>query len=115
MLARQSPKCIFSPDRTEDVALAVKNLVKYDCQFAVRGGGHTPQGNSGANIDGGVTIDLSKMKKVELLRDNSTVAIGPGARWIDVYKYLDPLGYAVPGGRVSDVGVAGLTTGGEIP
>ena len=86
--------------------------MKYNCKFAVRGGGHTPQANSGANIDGGVTIDLSALNKVELSHDNTTTLVGAGARWGNVYSYLDPLNYAVVGGRVSDVGVGGLLTGG---
>ncbi|KAI9682137.1 MAG: hypothetical protein M1817_000191 [Caeruleum heppii] len=110
--ARQAPYCIVRPLSTADVSQTVQTLVKYNCRFAVRGGGHTPQADSGANIDNGVTIDLGAMKDVRLSRDNLTTSIGPGAHWIDVFSYLDARGYAVPGGRASTVGVAGLTTGG---
>ena len=52
------------------------------------------------------------MKSVKLSQDNTTAAVQPGARWIDVYNALDAVGYAIPGGRAGDVGVGGLTTGG---
>lgn len=52
------------------------------------------------------------MKSVSLNKKAKTATVQPGAKWIDVYSYLDPLGYAIPGGRAGDVGVGGLTTGG---
>ena len=63
-------------------------------------------------IKNGVTIDLRQMRKTTLSADKQTVAVGPGAKWGEVYEYLDDLGAAIPGGRASDVGVAGLTLGG---
>ena len=47
-------------------------------------------------------------------KEKKTATVQTGAKWIDVYKYLDPLGYAIPGGRAGDVGVGGLTTGGML-
>ena len=66
-----------------------------------------------SNIAQGVTIDLSHMNSVTLSTDKTTAAVQPGAKWIQVYEALDPLGYAIPGGRAGDVGVGGLTSGGE--
>ena len=65
-----------------------------------------------ANIQDGVAIDLSLMNSVEVSEDRHTTSVGPGARWHDVYNKLDALGLSVVGGRVSDVGVAGVTLGG---
>lgn len=42
------------------------------------------------------------------------MSVGPGATWDLVYGKLDPLGLSVAGGRVSGVGVGGLTLGGGI-
>lgn len=115
-LAQLSPTCIVQPITAEDISIAVKTLVKANkrtpCSFAVRGGGHTPWGGS-SNIQNGVTIDLSLLNKVEYNRQKSTASIGPGTRWVDVYRVLDQLGVSVPGGRAGSVGVAGLTLGGE--
>ena len=65
-----------------------------------------------ANIQNGVTIDLSTMKDISVSQDNCTTSVGAGARWQDVYLNLDAMNLAVSGGRVNDVGVAGLTLGG---
>jgi FAD/FMN-containing dehydrogenase len=82
------------------------------CQVAIRSGGHTPWAGA-ANINGGVTIDMSAINQVTVSADQMLTSIGPGARWIDVYLKLDALGLAVPGGRISEVGVGGLVTGGQ--
>lgn len=52
------------------------------------------------------------MNSVQVWPGNGTVSIGGGARWVDVYNVLEARGLAVCGGRVSPVGVGGLTTGG---
>lgn len=60
-----------------------------------------------------MTIDLSAMNDVVVSSDNKTVAVGGGARWIDVYNVLVEQDLMVCGGRVAPVGVGGLTTGGK--
>lgn len=116
--AQLSPTCIVRPTSPKDVSLAVKTLVnasskEYPCRFAIRGGGHTPFGTA-ANIQNGVTIDLSLMNETTYNKENSTASIGPGSRWVNVYRALDQLGVSVPGGRAGSVGVAGLTLGGGV-
>ncbi|KAI9810443.1 MAG: hypothetical protein M1826_003612 [Phylliscum demangeonii] len=116
-----APNCIVIPTSTNDVATAVTILADLNsyrlrtgpkaCQFAIRGGGHTPWAGA-ANIQRGVTIDLTGMKSVTLSADRTVAAVGPGATWQQVYDTLDALGVAVGGGRASGVGVAGLTLGG---
>ena len=54
-----------------------------------------------ANIQDGVTIDLSALKQISIQLGNTTVGIGPGARWADVYGVLEPMNSTVAGGRVS--------------
>ncbi len=43
---------------------------------------------------------------------SGTVEIGAGLTWGQVYAALEPTGVNVVGGRIPDVGVAGLTLGG---
>ncbi|KAI9845650.1 MAG: hypothetical protein M1837_004624 [Sclerophora amabilis] len=111
-----SPDCIVKPTSREDVATAVRILSAFDsvskrvCPFAIRGGGHTPFAGS-ANINKGVTIDLRSIKDVKVSLDRSITSVGAGALWGDVYTTLDPMSLSVIGGRVSSVGVGGLTTG----
>ena len=80
--------------------------------FAIRSGGHSPVSGV-ASIKGGVAIDLCLFREVVPYEDGSSVAIGAGAKWMDISKVLDQNGLAVMGGRNSAVGVGGLTLGGE--
>jgi FAD/FMN-containing dehydrogenase len=73
---------------------------------------HTPWAGA-ANIEDGVTIDLSRLDQVLVSKDRSTVTIGPGNRWHRVYEELAPQGLVVAGGRVATVGVSGLILGGK--
>ncbi|KAL9121317.1 MAG: hypothetical protein Q9187_002128 [Circinaria calcarea] len=116
-----SPACIVTPRNTKDVATAVwvLNTVAYtvgaiggrQCHFAIRGGGHTPWAGS-ANIESGVTLDLNGMRDVSINSERTITSVGAGARWIDVYLKLDAMNVSVSGGRASNIGVAGLITGG---
>lgn len=91
----------------------MKTVTKEGCHFAVKGGGHARDVGF-SNADAGVTIDLVRMGTVELSQDKKTVKVGAGARWADVFSTLEKDNLTVVGGRVSDVGVAGLTLGGGI-
>ncbi|KAF7908915.1 hypothetical protein BELL_0355g00100 [Botrytis elliptica] len=62
----------------------------------------------------GVTISLRALNKVEVNKEQTLVSIGGVAKWGEVYSILYGLGLAMIGGRVADVGVGGLTTGGDI-
>ncbi|KAI4267329.1 MAG: hypothetical protein LQ337_008408 [Flavoplaca oasis] len=108
---RLKPSCVVSPSNTKDVAEIVGLLSKNSCQFAVKSGGHGLVTGS-SNIVEGVTIDLRGMRSVSLNQENKTATVQPGAKWLEVYNYLSPLGYAIPGGRAGLVGVGGLTSGG---
>ena len=114
------PACIIRPRSTTEVVTAVSYLVEANkshgigsVKFAIRSGGHACIAES-ANLSDGVTIDLRSLNTIELNDDSTQVSIGTGASWGEVYRKLDPLGLAVPGGRHSQVGVGGLTLGGKL-
>ncbi|RAH78668.1 putative oxidoreductase [Aspergillus japonicus CBS 114.51] len=108
------PSCIVAPTTVDGVATAVQYLTaNATCDFAIRSGGHIVV-EGAANIADGVTIDLRGLDSIGVSDDRSTVTVGVGATWGDVYKALDPLNLTVAGGRVGQVGVGGLTTGGGI-
>ena len=117
-----APQCVVEPQSTKDVSTVVfvLSLLSHvtnfssECQFAIKGAGHTPWPGA-ANIQGGVTIDLAGLNAVDVSPNQSITGIGAGNRWVNVYTKLDALELAVPGGRVADIGVGGLTTGGEMP
>ena len=114
-----APGCIVTPESSQDVAVAIKALsflhtsTDNGASIAIRGGGHTPFAGS-ANIDSGVTIDLRSIKGIEISSDRSVTSIGGGSVWRDVYQTLVSEDLMVAGGRVSNVGVGGLTLGGKI-
>jgi FAD/FMN-containing dehydrogenase len=96
-----------------DVSIGLLSLRVANCRFAVKSGGHGPFYGA-SNINGGVTIDLLNMNQISVSADKTQTLIEPGNRWVDVYSYLQPKGLTVIGGRVSDIGVGGLTLGGGI-
>ncbi|KAJ1305446.1 hypothetical protein OPQ81_000456 [Rhizoctonia solani] len=108
-----TPACIFVPESSSDVSIAIKVLVESSCEFGVRGGGHTT--NPGwAGTDSGVLISLSKLTAVEVSGDKKPVAVGTGSRWGEVYTKTGEQNVAVAGGRVSKVGVSGFLLGGGL-
>lgn len=114
-----SPVCIVSPTSTTDVSTIVKTMAKFSQKsaklgrFAIRSGGHTLFAGA-ANIDNGVTIDLSRLNSVTLSSDHGVALVGTGARWIQVYQKLDPLNLTVVGGRTAGIGLGGFLTGGGL-
>jgi FAD/FMN-containing dehydrogenase len=89
----------------------VQQISKSSCKFAVKSGGHARAAES-SNIADGVTIILSRLKRVSVLPAEHIVQIGPGNRWHDVYVELEKVNLTVPGGRTGSVGVGGLILGG---
>ena len=120
------PACVVRPRDVQQLCMAVTVLKReYDERgkqageekaeglFAIRSGGHSPVSGA-ASIKAGVLIDLGLFCEVTPSKDGLSVAIGAGAKWMDVSKVLDKKGLAVIGGRNSAVGVGGLTLGGKL-
>ncbi|KAK1243480.1 hypothetical protein MKX07_004108 [Trichoderma sp. CBMAI-0711] len=81
--------------------------------FAVKSGGHAAFAGA-SNVESGVTIDLIHLNQLALSADKTQASIGAGNMWYDVYAYLQPENVTVIGGRVSAIGVGGLTLGGGL-
>lgn len=109
----QTPQCLFKPLSPQELAEGLKILVEKKIHFAVRGGGHMPVPGS-SSISNGVLITSSGFADLQISSDHSTVRIGAGHRWADVYSYLAQYNKVVPGGRFGHVGVPGLLLGGGI-
>jgi FAD/FMN-containing dehydrogenase len=115
------PACVIRPSTTEEVSLALKTITKHECHFAVKSGGHAMFPGA-SNADGGITLDLRDINGIELffaVEDNdmtrdTTVRLGTGLRWGQVYEFLEQFGVTVVGGRDSGVGVGGFLLGGGI-
>lgn len=106
-----NPQCIFQPRSVVEISSSVLLAELFTCPFAIKSGGHAAFAGA-SSIENGLNIDLSKLNSITLSEDKSVVYVGPGNRWVDVYDYLLPYNLSVIGGRVSDIGLGGLTTGG---
>lgn len=93
-----------------DVIAAVNFAREQELLVAVRGGGHNVAGS--AVCDGGLMIDLSLMRGVQVDAKARTARVQGGATWGDVDRETQLFGLATPGGQISVTGVAGLTLGG---
>lgn len=111
--ASTDPTCRFSPTSAVDVSLGILTLRVAQCEFAVKSGGHAAFAGA-SNIENGLTIDLINLNQITVSSDQTQTSVGPGNVWYDVYSNLEPLGLSVIGGRVSAIGVGGLTLGGGI-
>ncbi|KAJ8123864.1 hypothetical protein ONZ43_g283 [Nemania bipapillata] len=112
LTSQLTPECFVLPRDSGEVSVLVRTLVEEtQCQFAIRGGGHSSTAGAN-NIENGVTIDLSLLNSTTYDPVTGLASIGPGSRWLNVYRTLDPLGVGVTGGRIGIVGVGGLLTGG---
>jgi len=96
----------------EDIIQAVKFARKNELLVSIRGGGHNVSGN--AVCDGGIMIDLSLMKKVEVDAEKKVAHVEMGATWGDFDKATQQFGLSTTGGLITTTGVAGLTLGGGV-
>jgi FAD/FMN-containing dehydrogenase len=106
------PGIIARATGVADVIAAVDFARENDLLVAVRGGGHNVGGR--ALCDGGVVIDLSRMKGIHVDAKNRRARVQGGATLGDVDRETHVFGLAVPLGIVSNTGVAGLTLGGGV-
>ena len=76
------PALIVRCAGTADVVDAVKFAGQHGLLVAVRGGGHSVAGHS--SCDGGLVIDLTRMRGVDLDPDAGIARVQGGALWGDV-------------------------------
>jgi FAD binding domain/Berberine and berberine like len=106
------PRLIARCVDVADVIAAVKFGRDNDLLTAIRGGGHNGAGLG--TCDGGLVIDLSRMKGIRVNPDARIVRVEAGCVWGDVDHATHAFGMATPSGFISTTGVAGLTLGGGI-
>jgi FAD/FMN-containing dehydrogenase len=106
------PAVIARCRNTGDVIAAVRFAGAHNLPIAIRGGGHNVAGH--AVCDDGLMIDLSLMRGVQVDAVRHIASVQGGALWRDVDAATQEHGLAMPGGLISDTGVAGLTLSGGI-
>jgi FAD/FMN-containing dehydrogenase len=104
------PALIARCKNSQDVIAAVNFARDHHLLLSVRGGGHNVAGS--AVCDGGLMIDLSLMKDIQVDPVSGTATAQPGVIFGELDRATQPYGQAVPGGIVSETGIAGLTLGG---
>ena len=95
-----------------DVVAAVRFARTHELLVSVRGGGHNITGN--AVCEGGLMIDLSRMKSVRVDPARRTARAEAGLTWGEYNHETQAFGLASTGGVVSTTGIAGLTLGGGL-
>jgi len=93
-----------------DVRTLIRFAAEHDLLISVRGAGHNIAGSG--LCAGGLTIDLSQMRNVEVDPASMTAVVQPGATLGDVDAATLSHGLALPVGINSTTGIAGLTLGG---
>lgn len=99
-------RCADSLDVVQSVRFARDNGL----MLAVKGGGHNIAGN--AVCDGGLLIDLSLMRSVQVDAERRTARVAGGATLGDVDNATQEHALATSLGINSTTGIAGLTLGG---
>ena len=108
----KKPALIARAKDSADVAEAVNFAREHHMLLAVRGGGHNVAGT--AMADGGLVVDLSSMKGIEVDPERRTVRAGAGVTIGELDAETQKYGLATPMGVVSETGIAGLTLNGGL-
>jgi FAD/FMN-containing dehydrogenase len=109
-MIERRPGLIARCTEPADVIAAVNFARTHDIVLAVRGGGHNVAGN--ALCDGGLVIDLSLLRGVQVDPQAHIARVQPGVTLGELDHETQVFGLATPVGMVSQTGVAGLTLGG---
>ena len=106
------PALVARCEGAADVQRAVEFAGAHSLRLSVRGGGHSAAGY-GTN-DGGLVIDLSRLKQVLVDGAARTARVEGGVLWREFDREAQAFGLATTGGTVSNTGVAGLAVGGGL-
>ena len=109
-MIKKRPAMVVRPESTGDVVATVNFARENELELSIKGGGHNIAGLGLS--DGGITLDMSGMKVVDVDAESRLARVGPGCTLGDVDGATQEHGLATTLGFVSATGVAGLTVGG---
>ena len=102
------PTLVALPENTAEVVEAVEHANRLGLPIAVQGTGH----GSRRSYDGGMLINTSRLRELDVDPAAGTVRVGAGMRWQDVLDAAAPHGLGPLCGASGEVGVVGYTLGG---
>ena len=111
-LIDKRPALIARCRGTADIAHAVNFARANGLELAVRGGGHNVSGRAVCN--GGLMVDLSLMKGIQIDLPRRTARAQGGVTWREFNRETQLSKLATTGGAISTTGIAGLTLGGGL-
>ncbi len=106
------PGLIVRCAEVTDVIRAVEFARSHDLLVAVRGGGHSYAGHS--VCDGGMVIDLSRMKGIQIDPEKHVARAEAGLTVDEFDKATQAFGLTTSLGACTATGIAGLTLGGGL-
>src|SRR5215475_14168303 len=106
------PALIARCTNREDIVHAVQFASAHSLLTAVKGGGHSLSGQS--TCQGGLMIDLSSMRRIEVDRAKRVARAEPGVLLAQLDTECQASGLVTPLGTAADTGIAGLTLGGGL-
>jgi len=104
------PAVLVRPTSEADVATAIRHARDRDLEIAIRSGAHSACGHS--TTDGGLVIDLSKLRGVTVDPEKRTARVLGGTLLGELDTAAIARGLVCPVGLIGHTGVAGLTLGG---
>jgi FAD/FMN-containing dehydrogenase len=93
-----------------DVVAAVRLAREHNLEIAIKGGGHHAAGH--ASTDGGMLLDLSGLRAIEVDPEQRYAVAQAGLTWAHFDQVTQAFGLACTGPIVSMTGIAGFTLGG---
>ena len=106
----QYPELIVYPMSDADVVSAVRLGKERGLKIGVRSGGHSWVGNGVR--DGGLLIDLSRMRDIDVDAATMTAAVRPAVNGRELMPRLEQIGAWFPTGTCPTVGIGGYLLGG---
>ena len=104
------PSVIVRCTSAADVVVAIRFAREHDLEIAIKCGGHHAAGH--ASTDGGVLLDLTGLRGIELNPERRYAVAQAGLTWAHFDQVTQAFGLACTGPIVSMTGIAGFTLGG---
>jgi hypothetical protein len=111
-VADDRPAVIVKVANTDDVVRVIELARETGLELAIRCGGHSAAGHG--VVDGGIVLDVSDMKAIDIDLDGHTVWAESGLTAVELAQALDEHGLGIGFGDTGSVGIAGITLGGGV-